>query len=104
MISASSRALTGSPSPRWLTSQLWQNWQSRLHQEIKIAPDPRWPGQRRFLPKMGKGGRHHQLVASLAQAELAAATLHPAISWAQRAGAQQAAPAPQCACCSSPVW
>jgi hypothetical protein len=45
--------------------------------------------QRRFLPKMRKGGRHQQLVARVAEAKLATTTLHPAISWAQRARAHE---------------
>src|SRR5215813_14009089 len=48
---------------------------------------PALPRQRWFLPEMGKGGRHQHLVASAAQAKLAAATMHPAISRAQSARA-----------------
>jgi len=42
-----------------------------------------------FLPKMGKGRRHQQPVTRLAQAQLAMAALHPAVSWAQRTGAHK---------------
>jgi len=50
---------------------------------------PSLPRQRRFLAEMGKGSRHQQLVACVAPAKFAAAPLHPAISWAQRAGAYE---------------
>jgi len=50
---------------------------------------PSLPRQRWFLPKMRKGSCHQQLVASVAPAKFSAAPLHPAISWAQGAGAHK---------------
>src|SRR5918999_701012 len=61
----------------------------------KIAPrnknrsGPSLPGQRRLLPEMGKGGCHPQLVASVAEAELAAAAQHPTIPRTQGARAHE---------------